>query len=142
VLLEDVQQYRLFGDWLTWIRACLQSDIYYTDAVKNYHRTHHKTVRAQSESNGSYAREFRQFRNAVTQLIEESPVTEKKQMLTRNKSVYGHKMGSMGCQLIRDGKFIASLSYLLRATILLKFNLYYLRSAAYWIVNRKKLHNG
>ncbi len=134
-LTHEVISYRLFGDWLVWIKACLISDICFVSFVENYHRCHTNTVRTKSElmESGVYKNEFSQFRYDVCQTIGSTTLIDKEILIEKNRNVYAHEIGRMGCALIKNKRWMESIPYILKATVKLRFNLYYVKSALYWV---------
>ncbi len=49
--------YSYAGDWLTWLKILLRSDICYVDSPLNYHRKHDSTITAGAALDGRWAEE-------------------------------------------------------------------------------------
>lgn len=61
---------RLCGDWFTWIKLVLRSDLAYVAKPLNYYRTHISTVRSRSRLSGAATYEQMQIFIAVKEQIE------------------------------------------------------------------------
>lgn len=69
---------RLCGDWLTWIKLLLQSDIAFVAKPLNYYRTHSTTVRSQSKTIGLETFERMRFFATVKDQVSASKALEEK----------------------------------------------------------------
>lgn len=67
------ESYRLSGDWITWVRMLLLSDIAYVSQPLNYFRRHSQTVRNQVEQ--SALRVLENY-GIVAELLQATPVHE------------------------------------------------------------------
>lgn len=135
---SETGEFKLFGDWLVWIKACARSEVAFVTTSTNYHRCHNNTVREQSKYNGVYLKEFRKFRRVIRQVIDESTLLNKSELLKNNEILLAHELGMAGCDLIKQRKVVKSVPLILEATWKLNFNSYYIRSACYWLLKNRR----
>lgn len=140
ILREDVNEFKLFGDWITWIRACMNSDIYCSSLTANFHRTHPDSVRATTKRHGMFGVELRKFRDLVKAIVRDhEDYAERRLLAEMNRCMYVHDLGMHGCELVRDKRYMSSIFYIALATIRGRLNLYYVRGAFYWLLKSKEL---
>lgn len=138
-LTDDILNFRVSGDWVVWSKLCLQTDVYYTTAIKNYHRNHDSTLR-KSFNTLQYYREFSQYRNIMQKALATlQDATARKQLMAENYKHHMREEGLYGCELVRNGKYISSLYYLLRASLFPRPTTYFIRSAFYWLTKRNAI---
>jgi glycosyltransferase involved in cell wall biosynthesis len=77
---------RLAGDWMTWIKMLLKSDIAFCARPLNSFRTHKSSVRSQTTLNGSAICENISIRKIIENSISISPETSLK---IAEESIYG-----------------------------------------------------
>ncbi len=129
----QLRTFRLLGDWLVWISVSLLTKISYSKQTRNYHRWHRNTARAASFDRDFYLDEQRRFRKAVERILLASELTDRHRLAKKSKVAAAHELGLYSCRLIRNGKTFSALPLLLTATYRLNLNMYYVRSAGYWL---------
>jgi glycosyltransferase involved in cell wall biosynthesis len=129
---SELSKYKLFGDWLVWVNACMLTDIGCVSVIKNFHRHHSTTVRTKAINDNYFFKEQRIFREYLKNLITDASILKKSELLKKLDQVNAHEFGNYGCLLIRQNRVLKAIPYILVATYSLGFNPYYIRSSAYW----------
>jgi len=140
VLTKDITELRMVGDWVTWSVMALKTDIYYSgNATKNYHRYHNATVRGSQSKKSSYYKEHATYRRMMHHYISNTlKGLSAASLLKKNKALLHYERGMYGCELLRNKEYFLSLPLILEASILPKPNLYFIKSAVYWLRRIKK----
>jgi len=137
VLTADITAFKLFGDWTAYAHLSLLTDIYYTTQTRNYNRQHNNNVRSSSFRQGNYYKESPLFRWYLAKYItEKAPAGKCKELLRQNKQLAFEERGMRGCELIRNHKLLKSIPFILQASLKPRPNLYYIKSAVYWLFHK------
>jgi len=136
-LQEDVMQFRTVGDWLTWCKIALKTDVYFSTDTLNLHRFHTRTARYEAMMDKGYFHEFAAFRKALAAVLETIKENDtRKKLLKKNTSCYYKETGNVGTEMIQNKHYLQSIYPILKASLFPVPNVYFIKSALYWLFKK------
>jgi cellulose synthase/poly-beta-1,6-N-acetylglucosamine synthase-like glycosyltransferase len=100
-----VETMKLCGDWITWVRMLLVSDLAFVSEPLNYFRSHAGTVRAAEQSNVLVLEQYQ----VINFILKRCPVSleKKNQVLADLRKTWMSSFHFRGmCRFLRQGKAI------------------------------------